>query len=104
MYTSSQVILGRKCGLKYVDKAVAKVGMTGILLDTITIYKAGGNPWGDGWPSVDWAFGNAVRNIIGAGEVSMTFNLEEALTPADIVMLGKALGISGLPSKLRKRK
>lgn len=93
-YTKQQVVQDRKCGLKYLDKAVAAVGMQRLLDETVRIHHQYPNTWGPGWPNVAWAFGNAFRDHCGArGDISSTFNLDEALTDVEMDFLAKSLGI-----------
>lgn len=98
-YTKKQVIEGRKCGLKYLDKAVAAVGMQAILEETVRIAKEFPDTWGPGWPNVDWAFGNAWRNVLwekklAKGDIAATENLDEALTEEQLKWLADQLGFS----------
>lgn len=97
-YTRDEVIQGRKCGLKKVDEAVAKVGMPAILEATVKISRQHPDAWGKGWPNVDWAFGNAWRHALfpdphNAPEIAATENLDEALTPEDLQWLADQLGL-----------
>jgi len=98
MYTKEQVISERKCGLKYLDKAVAFVGMQVILDETIKIRKESPDIWGTGWSNVDWAFGNAWRDVLwknklASGDIDSTENLDEALTPEQMQYLADNLNL-----------
>jgi hypothetical protein len=90
-YTKKQVVDERKCGLKYFDKAVAKVGIQAVLEETVRIAKEFPDTWGRGWRNVDWAFGNAWREVIDYDGVASE-NLDEALTPEQLQWLADQLG------------
>ena len=97
-YTREQVINERKCGLKYLDKAVAIVGMQAILDETVKISKEHPDTWEQGWTDVVWAFGNAWRNVLwnnklSKGDIASTENLDEALTSEQLEWLADELNL-----------
>jgi hypothetical protein len=84
-YTKQDVIDGRKCGLKYFDKAVEIIGRQQLIDKAIEINKKSPDVWKAGWSNFDWAIGNAVIEIINSkGDISQSWNLDEALNDNEI--------------------
>lgn len=97
-YTRDEVIAGRKSGLKYFDKAVAKVGRAKVIADAIALHNDPEHigTWGpkDCWSHFQWSLGNVWREIIEAGDVQCSFNIDEALTPAEVQFVRQQTGIA----------
>ena len=51
----------RRCGLKYWDAAVNAVGREALIEEALKIHNQFPDVWGYGWPNINWAMGNAVR-------------------------------------------
>lgn len=107
----SVMLAGRKCGLKYYDKAVALVGQQAII-DKAILYHIG---WperalrpietGGGWSCFDWAFGNAVKDIIASNkEISQTYNLMDVLQAQDVIYIQSKAGLIGNPPDVWEHK
>lgn len=90
-YTRQEVIDGRKCGLKYFDEAVAKVGIQAILEQTVATAKHY-DYVGIGWGNLYWAFGTTWTKIAGYSG-NATENLDEVLTQEQIRWLAEQLGL-----------
>jgi hypothetical protein len=84
-YTSQQVVTEKRCGIKHFDEAVAKIGREALVEETIKISREHPGIWGEGWPNVDWALGNAVIDTLNKrNEFSQTYNLDEVLTTEEL--------------------
>jgi len=97
-YTKEEVIQGRKCGLKYFDKAVEKVGIQAILEKTVSFSKGSPDTWGRGWSNIDWAFGNAWREFcLNKNRESYggmdSINLNEALSQEQMQYIADQCGL-----------
>lgn len=103
MYTKEQVMKERRCGLKIFDKAVIKSSRQAVIDKGIEYYKENPDTWGPGWPTVDWAIGNAMRDIADNHGPS-TFNLDEALTDDEMKNIASLLNITDLYVGHWKRK
>ena len=87
-YTREQIIQGRKCGLKFFDEAVAKVGIDKILQRAIELQNEFPRTWKPGWSNMSWALGNAVREFaVRNFDYPMSWNIDEALTPEQMQYL-----------------
>lgn len=94
MYTKEQVIRDRKCGLKYLDQAVEIAGRQGMVDKTIALVRQNAGVWGGGWADVSWANGNAVKDLADIeGDISMTWNLDEAFTEAELFDIATELNL-----------
>jgi hypothetical protein len=98
MYTREQVIKGRLCGLKMLDKATSLKPIQEIIDESIATNKEMPNIWNVGWSNMDWAFGNAWRDVIWNHEksdrdIGTSFNLDEALTEEQLKYVSDKTGI-----------
>jgi hypothetical protein len=95
-YTKQQVIDGRKCGLKYFDKAVELKCRQYIIDHAIEINKEFPDMWEVGWSNFRWAIGNAVREIVNPDkEYPMSWNVDEALDDNEIKFIAEQLEFKG---------
>lgn len=105
-YTRAQVIAERRCGLKYYDKAFEIRGRQQVIEDSIALAKKDGQKtWGGGWSNFDWCIGNVIREIACKDiEPQMTCNLDEILSPEEMLYVAAALNITAVytPSSQRK--
>ncbi len=107
--TKQQVITKRLCGLKSFDKALKYATIEQIIEKAIEIHIKMPNMDGGGWDGISWAFGNAWREILCAGEkrdrdISSTANLDEMLSDEQISYISQKTGIAlpYIPSRERK--
>jgi hypothetical protein len=59
--TREKMLAERRCGLKYWDAAVNAVGREALIEEALKIHNQFPDVWGYGWPNINWAMGNAVR-------------------------------------------
>jgi len=98
--TRERMLVDRRCGLKYWDEAVRLVGQKAVLDRTLGIMQEYPDTWGRGWPNAHWAIGNAVREIIkNQGNIQMTWNIHDVLTPEELADFASQAGLTGLPYK-----
>jgi len=90
----SLVIAYRLRGLKTFDIALKHATITEILDETVKINTEHPNTWGpmNSWDNIIWAFGNAWRGVVNdktnrKGDISSTFNLDEALSVSELQFL-----------------
>jgi hypothetical protein len=94
-YTRQEVIDGRKCGLKYFDRAVAQAGIDQLLEAAIEIQLRSPHTWNPGWDNFSWALGNAVINVLDPpGDIAQTWNIDEALTPEQMETVASRCGFT----------
>ena len=104
-YTRSHVIAERRCGLKYVDKAIAMTSRQHIINESIKVANQFPNVWKPGWSNFSWAFGNVVIEIINPkGDISQTWNFDEVLTDEEITDIANKMGYTLPPEKHWSRK
>lgn len=92
-YTKEEIIKDRRSGLKYFDECIKKVGKDELFDEVIRIYKQNPTMWGDGWPNLNWALGNACINKLKRGSIKLGFNLNEALSEEDMQHFSKELNL-----------
>jgi hypothetical protein len=96
--TREEVIDRRLKGLAMFDQACLKVGREAIIKKAIATHQDPGFKciWApkDCWGHFYWAFGQAWTEVIGEQDISATFNVDEALTPGEILEVRKVLGIT----------
>jgi hypothetical protein len=106
--TKQDVISNRLFGLKHFDSACEIVSKKEIIQRAIETAR---DPryegiWGKSneWSQFDWAFGNTWRQIISPNaDLSTSFNLDEALTPDEMIFVAKELGIEEEFTPVKKR-
>lgn len=78
MKTRNQVIAARSHGIRYFDRAAAKVGRERLIERTIEILSRFNN-------GIGWGLGNAVIEILDPkGDISQSYNTDEVLTSTEI--------------------
>jgi hypothetical protein len=91
MKTRNQIIQTRSNGLRYFDQAIVKIGRANLLEKAIAIYIRHPNVWQEF--THDWALGNAVIEALNPpGDIQQSYNIDEALTPAEIQDFETATG------------
>lgn len=91
-YTRQQVIDEKRCGIKYFDRAVEKIGRQSLIDQALTIRKNHPTVWGTGWGNIDWALGNAVQECAKYNG-PMTWNLDEVLTQDELAYIAEKSGL-----------
>ena len=92
-YTKQQVLDEKRCGIKYFERAVEKIGRTQLLANAVAISHRHPDTWGPGWSNFSWALGNAVIDAIDSrSEISQTWNVDEVLTNEEMTSIARELG------------
>jgi len=90
-------------GLSWYKKSVSLSSVESIIAETIRINNEMPSIWTPGWCNIQWAFGNAWRNVLREhnrriGEIFTRVELDDVLTSKQIAYISKKTGVP-LPFK-----